>query len=533
MSGSAAAPRAGAAIIGALVASGVTDLVVSPGSRSAPLARAAAAGEREGGLRLHVRVDERSAGFLAVGIARVTGVPAAVICTSGTAVANLLPAVVEARHSGVPLVVITADRPPELRGRGASQTIDQVDIFGSFPLASRDLPTPTDGDWQPRLITDAVELAARARGPVHVNVPFRPPLIDDTPFVPVRPGVPREWTYPAVHDLGPLPGRGAILAGDLEVWDDLTRHHLLTLAGDLGWPIVAEASSGLLGAPGVIPGGTRVLGDPAVRAQLAPQMVISVGPFGLDRGVLEWLRSAERHVAVRLRPRTDPPDPLHTAELVVDGLVTGHVERTEPGWTRRWHEFEGLASPAWGIDAVAAEVWQQLAPSDLLLVAASSSIRALAGVARGPGPHVLANRGANGIDGLVSTAWGSATAWRGGRTVALLGDLAALHDSNGLLVPAVEPRPDLTLVVADDNGGGIFRTLEQGAPAYADTFDRVFGTPHDLDLARVLSGYGVPVTTVVEPEALRQALAPGAGTRIIVARLPRPEDGPVDVRRGA
>ena len=176
-----ASVAAGVAVVTALIESGVRHVVVSPGSRSAPLARALAQAERDGLLTLHVRVDERSAGFVALGIAKVSGHPVAVVCTSGTAVANLLPAVVEARYGGVPIVVLTADRPPEMRGRGASQTIDQVDIFGSFPLASRDLPVPQDTDWPEHLVHDLVATAARARGPVHLNLPFRPPLVGPLP----------------------------------------------------------------------------------------------------------------------------------------------------------------------------------------------------------------------------------------------------------------------------------------------------------------------------------------------------------------
>lgn len=174
---SAPSVAAGVEVVTELIDAGVRHVVLSPGSRSAPLALALAQAELEAHVQLHVRVDERSAGFLALGIAKVSGEPVAVVCTSGTAVANLLPAVVEARYSGVPLVVITADRPPELRGRGASQTIDQVDIFGVFPLASRDLPVPGDVHWDSGAVARLTHTARRARGPVHINVPLRPPLV--------------------------------------------------------------------------------------------------------------------------------------------------------------------------------------------------------------------------------------------------------------------------------------------------------------------------------------------------------------------
>ena len=516
-----AAPQAGVEVVAALIAAGVRDAVVSPGSRSAPLARALAAAEQAGVIRLHVRVDERSAGFLALGMARVTGVPAAVVCTSGTAVANLMPAVVEARYSGVPLVVLTADRPPEARGRGASQTIDQVDIFGRFPLGSRDLAVPDSDEWSHHLVGDFVALAARARGPVHLNLPFRPPLVSELAArpaaAPAEAGSAR-LPRPARPDLGEVPARGAILAGDIDAWDDTTRDRLLDLAADLGWPIVAEASSGLLGAPGVVPGGTALLADPQNRDALAADLIVTVGPFGLDRGVLAWVRAAGRHVAVRLRPRTDPPDPLATAEAVLADVPTAHVSSPDSSWASEWSTRVAPASDEWGVGAVAAEVWSQLTPDDLLVVASSTSIRALAEVARGPGPQVIANRGANGIDGLVSTAWGAAAAWQRGRTVALLGDLAFLHDSNGLLVPSSEPRPDLTLVVADNNGGGIFSTLEQGGAAYADTFERIFGTPHDRDLTALLAAHRVATVQVDDSAGLSRALVPAPGVNAVVVR---------------
>jgi 2-succinyl-5-enolpyruvyl-6-hydroxy-3-cyclohexene-1-carboxylate synthase len=529
VTGPDASVAAGVAVVAALIESGVRHVVLSPGSRSAPLARALAQAERDGLVALHVRVDERSAGFVALGIAKASGTPTAVACTSGTAVANLLPAVVEARYGGVPVVVLTADRPPELRGRGASQTIDQVDIFGTFPLASRDLPVPQDSDWPVRMVTDLVNTAARARGPVHLNLPFRPPLVGQLPPAPaasapaaVAAPVPATVSdVPPRPNLGQVPARGAILVGDLDVWDDATRDQVGALAAHLGWPIVAEASSGLLGlvGPDVIPGATALLGDPSVRERLTADMVISVGPFGLDRGVMAWLRGAGRHVAVRLRPRTDPPDPLGTAEVVLDAVPVAQVGSVEPEWREAWRPLPVPQVDSWGIDAVAATVWAQLSPYDLLLVASSTSIRSLAAVARGPGPQVMANRGANGIDGLVSTAWGAAVAWQGGRTVALLGDLAFLHDTNGLLVPQVEPRPDLTFVIADNNGGGIFSGLEQGEPQYADTFERVFGTPHDCDLTAVLASHGWPAVRVTDRDQLHAALGAG-GSAAIVADLP-------------
>ncbi len=527
---------AGVAVVEALLSAGVQRIVLSPGSRSAPLARAVAALEASGVVDLSVRVDERSAGFLALGMAKAGTSPVAVMCTSGTAVANLMPAAVEARYAGVPLVIVTADRPPELRGRGASQTIDQVGFFDHVVVGSRDLAVPEDAEWSASPVVDLVQMAVRTRAPVHLNIPFRPPLVGalERSHSASPPGaITALAATSSSNSAAPDPevtrrsapalagaARGAFLVGDLDVGDDGVRRWIHDVADECGWPIVAEASSGILGQPGVVPGGTAMLSDPVRREQLRADLVVTVGPFGLDRGVLAWVRSAQRHVAIRLRPRTDPPDPLATAEVVVDHIPSLTAVTPDPSWRSAWNHDVPAPLLSWSPEAVAATVWRQMERDDLLVVASSTAVRALAAAARGPGPKVIANRGANGIDGLVSTAWGAADVCSG-RTVALLGDLAFLHDTNGLLVPAAEPRPDLTFVVVDNNGGGIFASLEQGAAQYADTFERVFATPHDRDLVDILAAHQVPAGVVTDTDTLADALTGGSGVRAVVARLPR------------
>jgi 2-succinyl-5-enolpyruvyl-6-hydroxy-3-cyclohexene-1-carboxylate synthase len=543
VSGPAPAVVSGAALVDALVANGVGDMVLSPGSRSAPVSVAAARRERQGRLRLQVRVDERSAAFVALGIAKASGVPAAVVCTSGTAAANLLPAIVEARYSGAPLVVITADRPPELRGRGASQTIDQVGMFDRYALGSQELPADPDPDTLLAAVESAVGLARRARGPVHLNLPLRAPLVGPTPeptsvglggrqspvgsvgglAAAAAPPSPVAGSGDA-PDLGGLPPHGVIVAGDIDVWDRRSRQQIADLAQQLGWPIVWEATSGLASAPTAVPDSCRLLADAARRELLRADAVITVGPFGLDRGVLEFVRSAKRHIAVRLRPRTDPPDPLATAQRVLDAVPSAHTQ-VDPTWVQRWRaaadSLPAVAGPGADMAAVVAATRSALTAADLLVLAPSLAIRAAA-TGSGPVSAVLANRGVNGIDGVVSTAWGAATAWRGGRTVALVGDLALLHDLNGLLVPGGEPRPDLTLVVADNDGGGIFGQLEQGAADYADVFERVFGTPHGRDLRQVLTAAGVPTVAVRDPDGVAAAVsASPRGVHAVLVRVGR------------
>ena len=525
------APEVGEEIVSALIAAGIAGLVLSPGFRSAPLSVSAARHAAAGDLELLVRVDERSAAFTALGWAKATGLPTAVMCTSGTATANFLPAIVEARYSGAPLVVVTADRPPQVRGSGASQTIDQVGMFDQFVLGSTDLVATSPAGAAAAAVHASVALADRARGPVQLNVPFTPPLVADAPVAAPAPELvaapdPTPAGEAAVADLGELPARGVMVVGDLDLPDSQTRERIAATAAEWGWPILAEPTAGLTDASTAIPGAAGFLTDSAVRAELRADLVVTVGPFGLSRGVLELVREAERHVAVRLRPRTDPPDPLRTAEQVLPTLPTGTVS-PDPSWLAQWRtaaqQSRQRGEPLANMMAVAEEIWAVLSPADLLVVAPSLPIRAF-DQCSGPGPAVLSNRGANGIDGVVSTAWGAAHGWHSGRTVALLGDLALLHDQNGLLVPSTESEPNLTLVVADNNGGGIFSQVEANSPANEDVFERVFGTPHDRDLVDVLAAAGVSAQRLGSPTDVGAALSASqrdSGIRAFVVSVDR------------
>jgi 2-succinyl-5-enolpyruvyl-6-hydroxy-3-cyclohexene-1-carboxylate synthase len=569
------------ALLAELVHQGVRDIVLAPGSRSAPLALEAVRLDRAGRIRLHVRIDERSAGFLALGLAKVSGVPVAVVCTSGTAVANLAPAVVEASYSAIPLVVLSADRPVESRGVGAPQTIDQVDFFGRTVRFFADLGAarridPADPDAAQRAarasvgmaIASAVGLPAGASGglghvgmahagPVHLNVGFRLPLVPDpdepdgsgtpggdahgdSPPRPRRPPLTGCDVRDAQEALGELPTRGVILAGDLPC-TSLRGHHqwLASLAEACGWPIITEPSANLHGAPTALGHGVLVLGSAGFLAEHAPDLVLTVGLFGLSRPTMELIRSAGRHVAIELPTvGREVCDPLRTAERVLTGIPLPPEGFTpDPAWLAAWQAAdEGAAGVATDEladagaltgSAVAARVWTQAPDDALLLVAASWSVRQVEMFAgRRTGLRVIGNRGANGIDGLVSTAWGAALAHQardGGPALALMGDLAFLHDHNGLLVGAEEPRPDLVIVVTDNDGGGIFHQLEQGRPEHAGSYERVFGTSLGRDLVSVARAAGVSATQVVDLDGLDQALTgavAAGGVHVIVARIP-------------
>lgn len=547
-------------VVERLIANGVHDVVLSPGSRSAPIALALAAAARSNAVRLHVRIDERSAAFLALGIAKASGAPVAVVCTSGSAVANLAPAIVEATYAGVPLIAITADRPPELRNVGANQTIDQVGFFGQQVRSSVDLLAPshrsrpgaTERKIVDRLVLDAIGSDLDGPAPVQLNIGFREPLVPDATdvrFEAPEPSVAvsvkdskriREPINYIVGDLGlaEVPARGVVVVGD--VADPDVSVQAIELAVACGWPIISEPSGNALAGPTAVPAASVFLAEDRFRAGHQPALVLTVGRFGLSRPIVRLVGGAEVHVAVHVGGR-DRPDPLRSAAMVLGGVP--RPPETDPliplaahdaQWLRDWIMAsdaaqacldEVLDAPMLTGLAVTKMCWDGATADDAVFVAASRSVRNLEAVmtVRQFAPMVLGNRGTSGIDGLVSTAWGIALArdqqQRTGRTIAILGDLAFLHDHNGLLAPKSEPRPRLTIVVADNNGGGIFSTLEQGAPEFATDFEQIFGTPHNQDLAAIAAATGhhtVVVTAVAElAEELDQ---PVDGVKIIIAR---------------
>ena len=585
------------ALVAELVRQGVRDVVLSPGSRSAPLAFEILRLDRAGRIRLHVRIDERSAGFLALGLAKGSGLPVAVICTSGTAVANLAPAVVEASYSAVPLVVVTADRPVESRGVGSPQTVDQVQFFGGMVRFFADLGA--DGRFDPD-DPGAAERAAQASvgaavaaalgnlsgvqaglpgtgvvhaGPVHLNVGFRLPLVPDpgddpavdpagepaggpvsapadrsTPGQASIASPPRSRRPPLRgcdhHDasevLGEVPTRGVILVGDLPSTSLRGQHQwLAALAEAAGWPIISEPSANLHGAPTALGHGVLVLASVGFLESHVPDLVVTVGQFGLSRPTMDLLRRSAQHIAIELPTvGREVCDPLRSADRVLAGIPLPPSDMTpDPTWLAGWRAADEAAADVITAQlgaqatltgsAVAARVWG-LAPEDgLLLVAASWPVRQVEAFAgRRQGLRVIGNRGANGIDGLVSTAWGAALAHQaqgGGPAVALLGDLAFLHDHNGLLAGPDEPQPDLVVVVIDNNGGGIFHQLEQGRPEHSASFERLFGTPQGRDLVAVAESAGVPAVAVTDLAGLDAAVADAAnsgGVRAVVARVP-------------
>ena len=553
--------QAARVLLQALAALGVESVVLAPGSRSAPLAYAVAEAARGDaraagapGLDVHVRIDERSAGFLAVGLskgARSAGRSGlvAVVTTSGTAVANLHPAALEAHHSGLPLLLLTADRPHELRGTGANQTTEQVGLLEPVRLML-DVPAPTGRPGEAR---DLRHLAARSvaaalgsrtgdPGPVHLNLAFREPLVpDDAP-----------WPPPSREGLTSVPGRGA--TGPLTpapVTAHLTAAGLsakvtattVVVAGDHagpparriaevnGWPLLAEPSSGARGGPNAIPAYRLLLTDERLGG--AVRRAVVLGRPTLSRPVQALLARSDVETLVIAPHGAAWPDAARAADLVLTevpaGMLDGTLASAVPGWLLTWQragaaalvalDAQAAAGPLTG-PAVAAEVAAAAGP--VLVVGSSNPVRDLDLVADWEEPPaVLANRGLAGIDGTLATASGVALAL-GVPVRAYVGDLTFLHDVGSLLVGSLERRPDLHVVVANDDGGSIFATLEHGDARHAEVFERVFGTPHGADLGALCAGYRVHHQVVHDAAALRAALAePVTGVSVTEVRLGR------------
>lgn len=538
------------ALLAGLVRRGITDVVVCPGSRSQALALAAARFEQAGLLSLHVRIDERSAGFLALGLAVESGVPAVVITTSGTAVGNLHPAVLEAAHSGVSLLVVSADRPEELRGVGANQTTRQAGIFGDVAPLSWDVPAPV-GEPGEEEAADALaaEVLAGIRGPRHVNLAFREPLSSAVRLPDVEPG---EWV-PAPHaaaesvELTPAPG--TIVVAGSGAGEDAER-----IARELGAPLLAEVASGARFGPNLVAAYRELLGAAGFGDRV--ERVIVFGHPTLSREVPAIIERRGVETIVVRSPGLDDYNPGHRVARFVDRVVVDTAREPDSSWPRRWvHASRSLletgdegSAASIGLDyterarfareqlqrmrapvtrrELALAVWAASWPHDRLVLGASRLIRELDRVAPGKRIPVHANRGLAGIDGTIATATGIALAAqrdesRPGVTRVLLGDLALLHDVGSLLGGDGETWPRLQLIVGNDHGGTIFDGLEVARSADPALADRVLLTPQHVDIAALASAYGWEHLLVTERGQLDGALTPTASRSIVEVALAR------------
>jgi 2-succinyl-5-enolpyruvyl-6-hydroxy-3-cyclohexene-1-carboxylate synthase len=519
-----------AATVSALRRAGVADVVLAPGSRSAALAVALYEADAAGVLRLHVRIDERTAGFLALGLAKGSHFPVPVVCTSGTAVANLHPAVLEAVHVGERILVLSADRPAALRRTGANQTTEQAGLFGPR-VPCVDVP-PGDAVSAVAGIEDAV----RRTGPSQLNLQFGDPLLADGSAgdghaAPPPPSGGAEDTYARRH-LAQADGSVRLAAGPRTVvvaGDDAGPPARL-LAQDGNWPLLAEPTSGARTGTHAIRTYRLLLGG---ELGGAVERVVVTGHPTLSRPVTELI-SDPRVEVISVRTATGIcTDPGRVARHVDSVPVAESAD--DDGWVDAWRAadrrlgaaVDGLAAEPEGLALqVAAEVAAAVDPEALLTVGSSQPVRDLDLMAvpyeAGQRRLVIGNRGLSGIDGTLSTALGAALGRRSSRALAYVGDLTFLHDANALVIGPHEPRPDLTIVVANDDGGAIFATLEQGAPAFASSFERVFGTPHGVSIARLCEGTGTAYERVSDAAGLRAGLAVAtSGIRVIEIGIDR------------
>ena len=517
-----------------LAACGVTDVVVSPGSRSAPLAVSARNQER---LRVTVQLDERVAGFCALGMAKASGRPVALVCTSGTAAANYLPAVVEAHHSGVPLVVCTADRPAELRDAGAGQTIDQVKLYGDHVRWYAESPCDFDDpEYFARLAVRAATMAGAGPdpGPVHLNWPFRKPLEPQGPIARLAAtvGQPIAPVRPLVDDdvdaVCRLAGRrGLIVAGAMDL-DDAGAAAIVGFAEAAGWPVVADAGSQLRGrGPMVLDGAEWVLG----RADLAPDVLVRIGGPPSNRAVIEFVAScgATDRLLVDPRRRWEDPSFGWTAALASDpvallGSAAAQMSSANDAWSVAWTE---AADDAWdrvesalGHDGLlepllAATLLRALPPEVPLYASSSMPVRDVTSFwPRDALPRrVLVNRGANGIDGVVSSALGASLVLDQ-PVAALVGDVALLHDIGGLLAASLSDA-DLTVVVPNNDGGGIFSLLPVAEGGSDVHFGELFHTPHGVGLGKLAAGLGVNYHRTGQADDLVESVTKASGVTLI------------------
>lgn len=565
---------------------GVEHVVVSPGSRSTPLAIAS---ELSGRLRTWIQLDERAAGFFALGLAKASGRPAILVCTSGTAAANYLPAIVEAHHARVPLIVATADRPSELRDFGAGQTIDQTGLYGPHPRWRVEVPIPEAG---PEALQHAALLAARAveqagarpAGAVHLNWPLREPLAPTpTALAALRAG--RGKASDGVGDHRPIVAsgdpaiesasgrglrfsraeptadardveelaalvarspRGVVCAGPMAP-DDRLAAAIARFASRAGWPLLADPGASLRGGPWVDDSLVLASGDllaraPGFAADHRPEVVVRIGDPPVSKAQRLWLEAAKPAAVWWLEEGGQWGEPSRQATRVVRGgaasLLDAVVERLPVARQGRssWSAAFASASRrgnaaldqalaevgAFGGLAVARGLARAMPSGSPLFVSNSMPIRLLdlALACRSEPLPVFCNRGASGIDGVTSTALGVAAA-AGRPSVLFTGDLAFLHDLSGLLLTRRETIP-LAIVVLDDDGGGIFSFLPIAEQGEAVAFDRLFRTPHGLELARVAALFELAHHAVASAPELEGALATALarpGVSLIHARV--------------
>ena len=495
-------------IVRQIVEAGITDVVISPGSRNAPLSIAFHQASVKGLIKLHVRIDERTAAFFALGIAKASGRPVPIVCTSGTAVANYHPAVLEASHTNLPLLVLTADRPASLRKTGANQTTEQARIFGKAVRYFADV----SGSVYPM----ELPLNSLQSGPVHLNIQFEEPLIGDKSD---------NWlndltiTAPKIFDRK-TPGtfytkstRGVLVIGHDR--GGLAVDAVRDFADALGWPVIAEDP---LTFEKAISHASIFLTSRAIADDLVPDTVVVIGRTTLSRSINAFIKSARKEIVIDPRMATVDSDRMASQKFLQ--LPKVEVQPADSEYKEKWQKYSQRAAKMvsdisqWSEALIAREIGAAIPTGTALFVSSSRPIRDLEGFASArTGVETFANRGLAGIDGNISTALGIAS--QRTATVAVLGDLGFLHDLTGLIH---NEDINLKILVINNDGGGIFSTLSQRGVA---GFEEVFGTPHGKDLEAIASAIGVPAKTISTEAELKSELAtPIKGVSVVVITAP-------------
>jgi 2-succinyl-5-enolpyruvyl-6-hydroxy-3-cyclohexene-1-carboxylate synthase len=512
---------------------GVRHAVVSPGSRSTPIALEIANRQE---IEMHIFHDERSAAFAALGIAKASGIPAILVCSSGTAAVEFHPAVVEAHHSEVPILICTADRPAELQGVGAPQTIDQQNLYGVSvrKFVNAEVADESESHTWRKIARDLFATSlGKVRGPVHLNLRFREPLMGVATSLP-----PRHERSAMIADKVDLPSarslrklkkalnfkNGVIIAGP----ENYQIESIFRLAQTLSWPVLADPRSGArVPSKFVVAAADSILRDEDFAKKLQPQVVLRFGTLPASKVVNSWLASSgAKQIVITTTPTLADPDQLCAlhivgeidelcAELVSD-RTNGQNNRGDFSWLDLWDTAESSAQksinaaladePGLSEPGVARALYGLLPEASNLVVSSSMPIRDVEWFAAPrTGLRVHANRGANGIDGVVSTAVGIALATRQPTTL-LIGDIALLHDVNGL-IGLVSRETDLRIVVIDNNGGGIFSFLPQAQNLESTKFEKIFGTPHGVNLKMVAQAHQIDTHEVANMSDFAEVLS--------------------------
>ena len=495
-------------IVRQIVEAGITDVVISPGSRNAPLSFAFFAASQKGLIKLHTRIDERTAAFFALGLAKASARPVPIVCTSGTAVANYHPAVLEAHHTNTPLLVLTADRPARLRKTGANQTTEQARIFGKSVRYFADI----SGAVFPM----ELPLYSLASGPVHLNIQFEEPLAADSDTtwldeIKVAPRNIKSTKAPA--SLKVKSERGVLIVGHDR--GGFSTDEVNAFAQRLGWPVISEDPLSLKNS---IAHASLFLAVTAISKELTPKTVIVFGRTTLSRSINNFIASADKNIVIDSRIATVDTD--RNADKRFTQIPTVETNAVDSEWIEKWQKFSDRTGnelekiTQWSEPVLARTVAAAIKDGTTLFVSSSRPVRDIEAFARArTGIETFANRGLAGIDGNISTAIGIATARTS--TVAVLGDLSFLHDLTGLIHGE---KPNLLILVVDNNGGGIFSTL---AHRGSDGFESIFGTPHDLDLSAIASALKIKTSTINSVDQLVKELSqPIDGLRVVIAQMP-------------